>query len=85
MPPGEVAVKRLPVPRADIGDGGDLVQGGGGHQGSTSKVVVVSTKWAIPENIRAIVDARRQRGSQLPSELNTSDDRQHFILRPVPV
>lgn len=39
---------------------------------------------AIPDTIRAMVEARRQKGSPLPRELETLDDRQHFTLRMVP-
>lgn len=36
---------------------------------------------AIPGNIRAMLEARRQKGSPLPRELEAIDYRQHFTLR----
>ena len=39
---------------------------------------------AIPGNIRAMVEARRQKGSPLPRDLELMDDRQPFTLRVAP-
>jgi predicted RNase H-like HicB family nuclease len=39
---------------------------------------------AIPGNIRAMVEARRQKGSPLPRELQALNHQQHFTLRMVP-
>ena len=39
---------------------------------------------AIPGNIRAMMEARRQKGSPLPRELDALDSRKHFTLRMVP-
>ena len=39
---------------------------------------------AIPGNIRAMVDARRQKGSPVPPQLEAMDSQQHFTLRMVP-
>ncbi len=39
---------------------------------------------AIPDNIRAMIAARRQKGSPLPVQLESIDNRQSFTLRMAP-
>lgn len=39
---------------------------------------------AIPGNIRAMMEVRRQKGSPLPHELQAFDHHQHFTLRMAP-
>lgn len=39
---------------------------------------------AIPENTRAMMEARWQKGSPLPRELEMIGNRQHFTLRMAP-
>lgn len=39
---------------------------------------------AIPGNIRSMIEARRQKGSSVPPQLEGIDSKQHFTLRMVP-